>query len=1255
MKSKRNLVTTKLVLIAILGTLSIASLKAQVKVVDDGRVGIGTTTPHPAAKLEIYSENNNQGFLMPRVTLAQRNVMPTTEGLQVYVLDDDGDVRGPYYWDNVLQLWIKMDAKQISWTDIDNIPNSIDDQILSTNNDPGNISISEGNEITINVGDASNTNELQTLQLNGDNLSISGGNTVDLSTIQAEDPNAWKLSGNNSDANDFLGTTGNAPLRIGTGGDEAVRISENGNVGIGLINPSADLHVRGHIIQEYPNSLRNVVIGHAAGNANMAAAGNNIASHNVFMGERSGSTATSADFNNFLGYHSGRYVTTARGNNFLGREAGKETTTGSLNNFFGWIAGRANTTGTGNNFIGGSTGLSNIDGSYNNFMGSSSGASNISGSNNTFIGLDAGRENKTGGNNNFIGRSAGRNSVVTSNNNFIGLEAGLNHTIGHNNNYIGNGAGKNSVGTSNNFIGLQAGLNNAGSFNIAVGIQAGANATGIHNIALGTWALQAYSESTDNTTEGNGFNIAIGGSALQFGTDQGKNIGIGWKSLMNNNGKQNVSIGHFAGESATGDYNVALGSEAGMQSAGGGVFVGFRAGALETTANKLYIDNSNTSTPLIYGDFDDDRLRVNGTLEVSDRTGVATVGAAFDANDQLVETPLITNNNQLINGQGYITSADVPAAVTWSTLAGKPADFADDQDAGTGVSLLSYTNNGDEIYSFVDNNTPNNVMATFKEGPGVNLESDFPFLKISSVEVDGDVTNELQDLYLNGTTLGINNGNTVNLDFLQNDPLAWKTIGNNVGSNPKLGTLSSDDLPIITSGLERLVVEADGRLVTKFGFSQQENIVIGSGAGNANMTAANNILLGERSGQDMTTGHNNIFLGKDSGKETEGGYRNTMIGFSAGKNNVDGDYNLYLGDYSGYNVDSGHRNVFLGEKAGYGNTNVSESFQFYAFKSYNNYIGFETGFNAVEGRHNNYIGVQAGAGSSSVQNTGHNNNFIGYRAGRLNTTGDNNNFIGNEAGYNNEDGAYNIFIGDFSGKNAIGSSNNVFLGGFSGYLFNPGQKNTLLGYKAEISTDGLNHATAIGAEAVVNESNKIYLHTGSATGLITGDVDYTDPSDSRFKSYVNENVPGLDMVLGLRPVNYKFDYKTYIQHLTQLMPGAEQQERIIGLEDANENSRDRVGFIAQEVDALTNSLGYEFGGLHKPDPKNPTSHYTISYSKFVVPLVKAVQEQQVIIDAQEARIADLENRVGKKQSPVLADILAELEELKAKVKTLENK
>ena len=65
-----------------------------------------------------------------------------------------------------------------------------------------------------------------------------------------------------------------------------------------------------------------------------------------------------------------------------------------------------------------------------------------------------------------------------------------------------------------------------------------------------------------------------------------------------------------------------------------------------------------------------------------------------------------------------------------------------------------------------------------------------------------------------------------------------------------------------------------------------------------------------------------------------------------------------------------------------------------------------------------------------------------------------------------------------------------------------------------------------------------------------------------------------------------------------------------------------TGFLAQDVEKAAKESGYDFSGVQIP--ANPDELYSLRYSDFVMPLVKAVQEQQKIIETQEERIAKLE-------------------------------
>ena len=59
-----------------------------------------------------------------------------------------------------------------------------------------------------------------------------------------------------------------------------------------------------------------------------------------------------------------------------------------------------------------------------------------------------------------------------------------------------------------------------------------------------------------------------------------------------------------------------------------------------------------------------------------------------------------------------------------------------------------------------------------------------------------------------------------------------------------------------------------------------------------------------------------------------------------------------------------------------------------------------------------------------------------------------------------------------------------------------------------------------------------------------------------------------------------------------------------------------TGFIAQDVEKAARELGFDFSGVDAA--KNAKDLYGLRYSEFVVPLVKAVQEQQEEIELLKA-------------------------------------
>ena len=175
----------------------------------------------------------------------------------------------------------------------------------------------------------------------------------------------------------------------------------------------------------------------------------------------------------------------------------------------------------------------------------------------------------------------------------------------------------------------------SGNRNIAIGGSTTLDAitTADDNIAIGSASLGAITTGARN--------IGIGSSVGGFWNDENDNIAIGYSAGQNSGGDASVFIGRITGFSHSdadssvfigyeagrgtgsnnGRKNVVIGAKAAYQVTGdGNVFIGYNVltgtGGLN---NSLAIDNSNTATPLIRGDFNADSLRFNGIVSVKNR------------------------------------------------------------------------------------------------------------------------------------------------------------------------------------------------------------------------------------------------------------------------------------------------------------------------------------------------------------------------------------------------------------------------------------------------------------------------------------------------------------------------------------------------------------------------------------------------------------------------------------------------------------
>ncbi|MFM8916340.1 MAG: tail fiber domain-containing protein [Bacteroidota bacterium] len=287
-----------------------------------------------------------------------------------------------------------------------------------------------------------------------------------------------------------------------------------------------------------------------------------------------------------------------------------------------------------------------------------------------------------------------------------------------------------------------------------------------------------------------------------------------------------------------------------------------------------------------------------------------------------------------------------------------------------------------------------------------------------------------------------------------------------------------------------------------------------------------------------------------------------------------------------------------------------------------NTTGYEntaSGFLALYSNTTGYENTANGSSALFYNTTGGSNTASGYRALFSNTTGGSNTAHGYYALYSNSNGEGNTGIGIYALLNDTNANYNTALGNSAGYYRTNGDNNTFLGGYCYATIDGLTNTSSLGYSTVVDASNKVRIGNSAITS-IGGQVGWTTFSDGRYKKNVEEDVPGLDFISKLRPVTYTTDITGLDNHYPKPTPREGQELPTLG--DVSEQEKIRYsGFIAQEVEAAAKEIGYDFSGVDKPQKEG--NLYGIRYAEFVVPMVKAIQEQQEIIKKQQKQIDEL--------------------------------
>jgi hypothetical protein len=399
------------------------------------------------------------------------------------------------------------------------------------------------------------------------------------------------------------------------------------------------------------------------------------------------------------------------------------------------------------------------------------------------------------------------------------------------------------------------------------------------------------------------------------------------------------------------------------------------------------------------------------------------------------------------------------------------------------------------------------------------------------------------------------------------------------------------------------------------------------------------------------------------------------IGLESGLTNQ-GTNSFSLGNYSG-RTDQGGYSVAVGYEAGYatqGNTSVAMGYQ--AGKTTQGNESIAIGSNAGltnQGAQSTAIGFVAGLTNQAIYSIavgayagetdqGNSSTAIGYMAGRT-TQSTSCVAIGTEAGMDTQ-GKNSVCIGWRSGKNPVGwhvtaigagtvqngcESNMVAIGYNAGWHDNAnyGFDSVAIGYSAgrnigeaavaiganakgagDLCThigagagrySNLTHNTTLllGYDAQSTASNQVVLGDANITDLRCNDPSISSLSDARDKTDIQDSPYGLDYIKDLRPVKFKWNYREdhYRKGKAPIKDGSYQ-----------------IGFIAQELKQVQDAWGAGSLGSYHYYPEdvdeegnqlNPDM-YEADYLKLFPVLVKAVQEQQVMIEQLQQQVAALQ-------------------------------
>lgn len=792
--------------------------------------------------------------------------------------------------------------------------------------------------------------------------------------------------------------------------------------------------------------------------------------------------------------------------------------------------------------------------------------------------------------------------------------------------FLGRYAG-NPAGTGHLAMGDSSG--NAASHNfpsVYLGLRSGVVTTAPNNTFVGAYSGQS------NTT--GGLNTFIGTSAGRYNQTGGANVYTGmFAGTQGTSAEYNVATGYGAlAENVSSSYNVAIGIYSMRRHRRNGASYNTAIGSLALEEDTTGFWNVAVGTSAL-------RLNRNGVGNTALGTNAMFNHKSGDFNTAIGYESMIADTLGALN-----------TAIGWRSLRYNRIGI---ENTALGVGALEFS----------DSAAQNTVIG---RGAMIGQAGD-----------RGEVGNVAVGFYAAGLSSGTRYSVAIGLNA------GYRNRGDNnifIGNNSGAGYTASSG----PTGIENTAV---GAFTYAHGTTGRSNSVYGLGAMYFNTTGSGNVALGVRSLHDNQTGNSNIAIGDSALFKSTGNF-NSGIGRFSLFNTTTGTGNTALGFQAGTSNNTGSNNTYIGFNANTLTTSLvnTTAIGAYAYTTQSNslILGSISGLNGATNTVNVGIGLTNPFARLHV-----------VRAGTASTVYSSNSaavFESNGVTYVQVNAPDNSLSGIISGNEQTAIRSAIMFGSDSSMQFRTGgsinrmfiANNGYTGvgtitpltkmhvYAALVDDPNIRIASVSsayepGIQMVKTNSGsdwRMYVDAAGYLNFARSTDDFATAGTDYFTGFTNFFQPTSDNFSRLGGPSNRWT-TIYAVNGTINTSDARQKQNIrdlnYGLKEVmqlrpvsfewkdNPQWGNKIGFIAQEVQPILSEVVQT--GEHKSkneilnDLKEPTQKDSdmlgIYYSDIIPVAVKAIQEQQAIIENQEEEISAL-----KKQQ---ADLQQQLDHIKKKL------